>query len=298
MSIDLLGFFKEQEIEYAEQFDVSAISYIRIGGKASYAAMPNSTEKLIKLVKFLNSHQIAYKIVGGMSNILPSDSYYPGVLIITTKCNRYYVAENTITLECGVRLSKVIRALAALGVCGMESLSGIPGTVGGAVRSNAGAYGCSVSDFIVSATLYSPKEKKKITFAVGDMGMSYRKSRLIGSDLVLLSADFTFSRDDSESIFARIKSITEKRHASQPYNMPSLGSVFKRKDGIPMSLLIDRLGLKGLSVGGAQVSEKHAGFIVNTGGATAKDVLTLISILKERIYAECGILPEEEIEIF
>ena len=128
--------------------------------------------------------------------------------------------------------------------------------------------------------------------------MSYRHSYLINSDFVLLSAEFSFYKDDSEKILGRIKEISEKRHKTQPYNMPSLGSVFKRKDGVPISLLIDRLGLKGLKIGGAQVSEKHAGFIVNTGGATAKDVLELIAIIKERIYTEYGIIPEEEIEVF
>lgn len=120
MFLDLLEFFKEQEIEYAEQFDIKNVSYIKIGGNAAYAAMPNSTDKLIKLVDFLKNNKIIYKIVGGMTNILPPDSYYPGVLIVTTKCNRYFVAEKNVWFECGVRLPVAIRALGKIGICGME----------------------------------------------------------------------------------------------------------------------------------------------------------------------------------
>ena len=297
MSYSLLEFFKEQEIEYAEQFDISSVSYIKIGGAAAYAAMPNTTEKIIKLVDFLNLKGINYKIAGGLSNILPSDEDYPGVLILTTKCDRYYVAENILSVECGARLTKVIRAVAMSGFGGMESLSGIPGTLGGMMRSNAGAYGHSISDFLVCASIYSPETKRVFTLDVGNMNMSYRHSCFVGTNLIILSAKLRVYNDDSAVILAKISELTKKRQESQPYNMPSLGSVFKRCGDIPISLLIDRLGLKGLTVGGAQVSKKHAGFIVNAGGATAKDVRTLIALLKEKIYSAYGIVPEEEIEI-
>ena len=291
-------FFKEQEIEYAEQFDISKISHIKIGGVATFAAMPSSLEKLINLVEFLKSENIAYKVAGGMSNLLSCNAFFNGVLIITTKCNKYTVAERILTLECGVRISKMIYTASKLSLGGMESLCGIPGTVGGMVRSNAGAYGKSVSDFLLAATLYSPDDKKIRTLTSSEMDMSYRHSRLSDSKEILLTADFLLQKCEEKEVLMRIREITEKRRASQPTDMPSLGSIFKRCADVPISLLIDKLGLKGVKIGGAQVSEKHAGFIINSGNATAVDVLSLISYLKDRIYREYGFVPEEEIETF
>ncbi len=295
---DLPNFLKEQEIEYAEQLDVSAVSYIRIGGKAAYAAMPNSTEKLVKLVNYLYDAGISYRLAGGMTNILPSDSDYHGVLIITTKCGGYSLAEDRLKLECGVRLTSFIREAAHFGFCGMESLFGIPGTVGGMVYSNAGAYGSSVADLFISAMIYSPSDKKIFTLDACDMGFSYRRSALMGTDNILLCADFAAQKDVTEKILSRINAVMQKRRKAQPYDMPSLGSVFKRCGDTPISLLIDRMGLKGLRVGGAEISKKHAGFIVNAGGATERDYLELVSTVKDRIYKEYRIIPEEEIERF
>ena len=298
MLLHLLEFFKEQEIEYAEKLDVSTVSYVKIGGAAAYAAMPSSTEKLVKLVDFLIEAEIPYRLVGAMSNILPKDEDYRGVLIITTKCNGYILAENGINAECGVKLSRVIRDAARLGLCGAESLFGIPGTVGGMVYSNAGAYGVSVSDLLTRATVYSPGEKKIFVLDADDFKFSYRHSELMGTDNILLSADFAVHKDDAVKILERISAVGKKRRNTQPCDLPSLGSVFKRSGDVPISLLIDKLGLKGLSVGGAQISKKHAGFIVNTGGATEKNFLELVFLIKNRVYEEYGIMPVEEIERF
>lgn len=298
MLTHLLDFLKKQDIEYSVQFDISTASYIKIGGKAACAAMPNSTEKLIKLVDFLKEENIPYRLVGAMSNILPPDTDYPGVLIITTKCDRYCVAENEINLDCGVKLSKILRSLSAGGLCGMESLFAIPGTVGGMIYSNAGAYSASISDRLITATLYSPKKKEIFTLSKSEMSFSYRHSTLIGTDNILLSANFLLCNDNPTDIAKRITAVAKLRREAQPYNMPSLGSVFKRSGDTPISLLIDRLGLKGFSVGGAQISKKHAGFIVNTGMATEKDFLELVAIIKDRVYDRYGITPEEEIELF
>lgn len=298
MLTNLLDFLKEQEIEYTAKLDVSTVSYIKIGGVAAYAAMPSNTEKLVKLVEFLTEEKIPYRLVGAMSNILPRDSDYHGVLIITTKCNAYSLAENSICAECGVRFSKLIREAAGLGLCGLESLFGIPGTVGGMVYSNAGAYAVSVSDLLKQATIYSPKEKKIFILDASDLKFSYRHSTLMGTDHVLLSADFAAYNDDSEKILERINAVAEKRRKAQPCDMPSLGSVFKRCGDTPISLLIDKLGLKGVCIGGAQISKKHAGFIVNVGGATERDYLELVSVIKDRISKKYGIIPEEEIVRF
>lgn len=292
----LLEFLKKQEIEYTEGLVISTVSYIKIGGVAACAAMPNSSVKLVKLVEYLNEEKIPYRIVGAMSNILPCDLYYRGVLVFTSKLCCYTVAENTVAADCGVRFSTLIRSLARLGVCLAPSLFGIPGTVGGMVYSNAGAYGASISDFLSSAAVYFKDTKEISTLDSSELDFSYRHSSLMGSGNVLLSAEFRTYLDEPDSILSRIGAVAEKRRSSQPCGMPSLGSVFKRAGDIPISMLIDKLGLKGLSIGGAKISEKHAGFIVNTGGATEQDFLSLVAIIKEKIYKEYGIIPEEEIE--
>ena len=294
----LLDFLKEQDVEYSVQFDISRASHIKIGGKAACAALPNGTGKLIKLVDFLKEENIPYRLVGAMSNVLPRDTDYSGVLLITQKCDGYYQAENKIVLECGVKISKILPELSRRGLCGMESLFAIPGTVGGMIYSNAGAYGATISDRLLTATVYSPKDKKISVLKKCDMDFSYRHSALIGTDNILLSAEFLLFEDNPSNIAERIAAVAKSRRAAQPYNMPSLGSVFKRSADLPISLLIDELGLKGLSVGGAQVSEKHAGFIVNTGSATQKDFLELVTIIKNKVYEKYGIIPEEEIELF
>ncbi len=298
MLTSLLEFLKEQEIEYTESLEVSKISYIKIGGTVACAAMPSDTGKLVKLVEFLFEKKIPYRLVGAMTNILPRDSYYQGVLIITTKCNGYCVAESSYKAECGVRFSTLIRKTASLGICGAESLFGIPGTVGGMVYSNAGAYGTSVSDLLLRATVYSPLERRIFTLDAADFKFSYRHSALMDTDRVILSAEFSAEKDAPEKIFERISTVVKKRRSSQPCDMPSLGSAFKRTNDTPISLLIDKLGLKGVSVGGAQISNKHAGFIVNTGAATEGDYLQLLEAVKDRIYKEYGIIALEEIERF
>ena len=292
----LTDFLKEQDVEFYELFEMSKISSIGIGGKARLLASPNTEEKLIRLIDFLVENNEKHIIVGRMTNILPCDSEYSGVLISTLKISTYNVAEIRCSVSCGTDFSKLLYNLSAMGYGGMEELFGIPGSVGGMIFGNAGAYGKSVSDFITDVTVYDPLRKKKYSLDASEMGFAYRESIVKHTRLTVLSANLIYSLKAVNDIRERFSEIISLRKASQPYGQKSLGSIFKRSGDIAISRLIDNLGLKGLRIGGAEISEKHAGFIVNVGGATAKDVTELIKIIKNKIFSAYGIEAEEEIQ--
>ncbi len=289
-------FLKKHDVEYVESFDISRISSIGIGGNALLAVIPNDTDKLIKVLDFLKDNRLQYKIVGEMSNILPSDDFYDGILLLTRKIQCYSLAENVLTVDCGAKLSSVLSKVARKNLGGMEELFGIPGSVGGMVSGNAGAYGKSISDFFIEAEIYSPSKKCVMTVSRNQMDFSYRSSSIKNTDSVLLSASFSLESIPYEIIKEKMQSVISKRKSAQPYSEKSLGSVFLRCGDIPTSLMIDRLGLKGYSIGGAEISAKHAGFIINKGNATSWDVKELISFIKDKVFSSYGVIPKEEIE--
>ncbi len=292
----LIDFFKKQDVEYKRNLNISRLSSIGIGPTADLAVMPNDEAKLIKTIEFLKDNRIKHRVVGRMTNILFVDINYNGVLILTSKMTDYSVAENEITAQCGVSFSKMLSELSHRGIGICEELYGIPGSVGGMVFGNAGAFGKSISDCLISARLYFTEEKKIATLTADKMRFSYRNSLMKKKDTILLSASFKFCESDKDTLNSRMKEIMDLRKSSQPYGERSLGSIFKRYGDVPVSKLIDELGFKGYSVGGACVSKKHAGFIVNSGGATAEDVTVLINLIKARLHSSYGIAPEEEIQ--
>lgn len=245
----------------------------------------------------LNRNEIPYTVAGGMSNVIVRNKEYNGVVVKTTKLTSKNVAENAVDVSCGAKLSKIIYEMAAHNYGGMEGLFGIPGTVGGMVKQNAGAYGYEISDRFTEAVCYLKNECKLSTFTKADMRFSYRKSALSQLNAILISAKFDFIPKPQDVILSQIREFRNKRMQSQPLEYPSLGSVFKRHNGVGAGFYIDRCGLKGYSIGGACVSDKHAGFIVNTGAATADDYLRVIEHVKKTVYAAFGIELEEEIEI-
>lgn len=292
----LIDFFKKQDVEYTESFNFSKISAIGIGGKVRFVTMPDSIDKLVLTVDRLLQENIKYKIIGKATNLLMLEDFYDGVFILTSKLSRYFMAESTLVAECGTLLSRALYDASVLGFGGAEGLYGIPGSVGGMVFGNAGAFGMSVSDVFSSGDFYFPYENSISHLSHSDMGFSYRKSFLKDSSAILLRAEFTLTKSSLSDIRAKMLAVIERRRQTQPCGEMSLGSIFKRNGDIPVSKLIDELGLKGLSVGGAVVSEKHAGFIVNTGNATAEDVGRLIEIIKEKVYSAYNLSIEEEIE--
>jgi UDP-N-acetylmuramate dehydrogenase len=287
----------EWEVEYTENYDISRQSFIGIGALARLAVFPETKKKLIKCVSFLFENAIPFKTVGALSNILFKDPYFDGVIVETQKLNRFFIEENRVKLECGVRISKIHLELTRNGLSGFEEISGIPGTLCGMIYSNAGAFGATVSDHLDFAQVYDLKRKECRRALAKSLDLSYRHSAFLNGNLVLLYASFTLKKAREEEISARTAHFKTIRMKTQPYNEMSLGSVFKREGDIPVSRLIDMAGLKGLCVGGACVSEKHAGFIVNRGSASASDVLRLIEIIKKTVYERYGVTPREEIEI-
>ena len=297
MTESLFDFFKKQDVEFYRSFDVSRISSIGIGAVCDFAVYPHSQDEFLSIVLFLENNAVKYFIAGRLTNVLFCCKRYHGVVVFTTKMNRYCVAENEVSAECGAVFSSMLKSLSELSLGGGEQLFGIPGSVGGMVYNNAGAFGKSVSDCFLQANLYSLNDKRLVITSASEMDFSYRKSILQNKKHVLLSAKFQFQKKDKTEIFEAFNSVIAKRKSSQPYGAKSLGSIFKRTEGVPISKLIDGMGLKGLRIGGAEISRKHAGFIVNVGDATAEDVLRLVELIKERLYREYGIDAEEEIEL-
>lgn len=290
------AFLAKEDVEYKRNATISLCSSVKIGGNADVAIFPNTQDKLIRSVKYLKENKIKYRVVGKMSNILADDSGYCGVLVFTTHLNRFSRSDCYVNVECGALFSHVIARCAKYGLGGAEALFGIPGTVGGMVFSNAGAFGSEISDFLVDALVYDSEKEKIQALTATQMQFSYRSSILNGSRLILLSATFLFERRRQEDILNEVGKIKERRMREQPYEYPSLGSIFKRVDGISAGKLIDMAGMKGYSVGGAQISQKHAGFIINKHNSSSEDFKKIISDVKQTVSERYGVLLNEEIE--
>lgn len=267
----------------------------RIGGPAKLCLLPASAEELEALCAFLRSAGEKPLILGNGSNVLPPDAGLERTVILTKKATAISVEGENIFAESGALLTKVSAAAADAGLSGLEFAYGIPGTVGGALTMNAGAYGGEMKDVTVR-TVYLDAALGKHTAEGTEHGFAYRKSRFTADD-VILSTELRLSTGDRAAVAARIRELTEKRRASQPLDRPSAGSAFKRPETGYAAAMIDECGLKGLRVGGAQVSEKHAGFIVNLGNATAEDVKRLIAEVRERVYDRFGVQLEPEIRM-
>lgn len=296
MNGSFFAFMAEKEVEYKRDHLIKDFSSVRIGGTAFVLAFPDTEEKLISLIRYLNGNNIKYKVVGKMTNILASDEGYDGVIVFTLKLTHYSFDGCAVCAECGALFSLVIARAAQHALGGREALSGIPGTVGGMIYSNAGAFGMEMSDFVESARVYDVSEDKILALTNDEMKFSYRKSIFSEKEYILINARILFEKKETERILSDIKEYREKRLSTQPHEYPSLGSIFKRNKDTSAGELIDSLKLKGYSVGGAAVSEKHAGFIVNRGGATGKDFQLLIAFIKEKVLEEFGVLLEEEVE--
>jgi len=292
------AFMEKWDVEYKGSFPIRDISYVHIGGIADVLAYPDTEEKLIALVDFLNERGVKYKIIGKMSNLLPPDEDYHGVLISTDRLSAYSQDGLTVYSAAGVPLTLLIARVGRCGLGGIEELFGIPASIGGAVYQNAGAFGKEIKDVIVSARVYDVNRHKILTLANEEMQFSYRKSLLREGGLIMLSVELRFCERAYCEIMRDIKAVTEKRRLSQPTKERSLGSTFMATGGVPAARLIDGAGLKGMRVGGAEVSQKHAGFIVNVGGATARDYLSLAELVTARIYQKYGVRLKMEIEPF
>ena len=272
----------------------------RVGGPAKRMAFPASGEQLVLLLDRARECGARPLVIGNGTNLLAPDEGLDRLVIATSAgLNRLEpgTQPDTLTAEAGVSLARLADFACKQGLTGLEFAHGIPGTVGGAVCMNAGAYDGEMKQVIERVTVLFPEEGIK-TLSCGEMDFSYRHSLLSDHpDAVVLRATFRLVPGDRETIRARMRELMARRKASQPLEYPSAGSTFKRPAGYFAGTLIESSGLKGLTVGGAQVSEKHAGFVINTGTATAADVLAVIRQVQDRVYAEKGVRLEPEVRI-
>lgn len=301
---DLTDFQKEisaclPEIELRFQESLAKHTSFRIGGEAEVMAFPKTAGELsqiLNLSKFLGRKPV---ILGAGTNVLAPDEGIPGLVICLKDCldGCERLEGNRIRLMAGVTMSRGAVFAASQNMGGLEFAHGIPGTIGGGVYMNAGAYGgelCQVVERVEVMDLWGNVR----TLSGEEMGFSYRHSVLEETGDIVISVTLQLEERDGEAVKARMKELIGKRSASQPLDLPSAGSAFKRPAGGYAAALIDQAGLRGFRVGGAAVSEKHAGFAVNLGGATAADVKELLQVVSDKVYADSGIRLEPEIRIW
>lgn len=269
----------------------------RIGGKADCFVKPRSAEEVADLISLCRERKIPYFILGNGSNLLVSDDGYRGMIInIMDNMDTVTVDGRTITAQAGAMLVRVSAAARDNSLTGLEFASGIPGTIGGAVYMNAGAYGGEMRDVV--KTVKAMDENGQIyEFSSDEMDFSYRHSIVEDRKLVVLEVTLELAEGCREEIEGRMKELSEARRSKQPLEYPSAGSTFKRPEGYFAGKLIMDAGLRGYSVGGAQVAEKHCGFVVNRGGATAVDVVGLIRDVQSKVSDKFGVMLEPEVKM-
>lgn len=267
----------------------------RIGGPADYYICPHTPEEIREVISVCREEQIPWFIIGNGSNLLVSDSGYRGAVIqIYKNLNVVECRDNIIHAQAGALLSQIAAQALRCSLAGFEFASGIPGTLGGAVTMNAGAYGGEMKDVIKSATVLT-QDGQILTLPVEELKLGYRTSIIKSESYIVLEAEIELEAGDQMQIRAHMEELSEKRRSKQPLEYPSAGSTFKRPEGYFAGKLIMDAGLRGFQVGGAQVSEKHCGFVINTGNATAADVIGLIHEVQKKVEEQFGVKLEPEV---
>ena len=287
---------RRPELTILENEPMSRHCSFRIGGACDAMLLPSSIEDVEAVCALLAECGEKPFLMGNGTNLLVTDApLHRIVLRMGEEFSRVDPVNGTaLRAESGATLSRLASFAAARGLAGLEFAHGIPGTLGGAASMNAGAYGGEMKDVVTSVTYLDKDFSLRET---DDAGFSYRRSRFSDTDCIVLGAKISLHEDDPDAIRERMHSLAERRRSSQPLDMPSAGSTFKRPAGGYAAALIDGAGLKGYTVGGAQVSEKHAGFVVNRGGACFDDVLRLIEHIQNEVYRVSGIELEPEVKI-
>lgn len=279
-----------------ESVSLKEVCTFKIGGTANALVMPKTFGELFELVDLFKENTAKYKVIGNASNILFDDKHLD-LYIISTKnlCGYEINASGQVVVSAGANTAVLLKDLQALGLSGLEFLAGVPATLGGAIKMNAGAFGFSISDTLQSVTFLEngflkTRNKEELCFG-------YRTSYFTNNDsAIILFAEFNLTKVGPEKVKEKIEDNLNARGLSQPKGF-SAGSVFKNLSFAPIGKLVDELGLKGKTIGGAKISEKHGNFIINTGNATFKDVKDLITYIKLQVYKTYGEVLETEIEI-
>ena len=269
---------------------------MKVGGNAKYIALPKTESELTEKIGELRSASEKFIVVGNCSNLIFPDGLYDGTVIITSNIRGLSFKDGIITAKCGETLSSLARFACDNSITGFEFCYGIPGTVGGGVYMNAGAYGGEISQKFIRGKFLTA-DMRLITLSREECDFGYRKSIMMREPLILLSAQFDTLPGDKNEIKTKMDELMSKRKTSQPLEYPSCGSAFKRPEGYYAGALIEQCGLKGYNIGGARVSEKHAGFIINGGNATATDVIQLLKRVSDVVFEQKGVRLEPEIKI-
>ena len=295
---NFIEFADEHGIKFLEHEDLSKHTSFKIGGPAEFFVKPKNKEQVSAVVDYCEKNSVPLLPLGKGSNVLVSDNGINGVVMYfgSDFGKIELIDENTIYCEAGAGLAALCNFALENELTGLEFAYGIPGSVGGAVFMNAGAYGGEIKDVIVYAD-HVDKNGKAGKFTGEELEMSYRHSVYSGKEYFITGAAFKLKKGEKAEIKAKMDDLIGRRFDKQPMDKPSAGSTFKRPEGAFASVLIDQCGLKGYRVGGAEVSTKHAGFVVNIGGATCEDVLRLIKDVQEKVKNDTGFSLEPEVEI-
>jgi UDP-N-acetylmuramate dehydrogenase len=287
-----------QRISCEENVSLKEYSTFKIGGKVKYLFKPKTVKELTGLIQSLNNKKKNYHIIGRGSNILFADKMKTETIITTTGIKQLHTDQDKISADCGVPLREFCYTALKQNLSGAEGLSGIPGTVGGAVYMNAGAYTYSMDQILESVLVYDMKTKNIKTLSNMDCQFSYRKSIFMKTPLIILNATFQLKKQTNNiGIKNLVKDFEQRRSEKQPLHLPSAGSVFKKpNEKFYPAKEIQELGLKGFCIGDACVSNKHSGFIVNLNQATSEDVLNLIAYIQEKVFKKTGFLLHTEIK--
>lgn len=289
-----------KEINIIKEPDMGQYTSFKAGGRAALLVLPENQEELRRVLEYLSGEKLPYMILGNGSNLLVRDGGYEGAMIKLGDGFRKIEANpetGILTAGANVSMSQVARAAIDAGLAGFEPLSGIPGTLGGALFMNAGAYDGEMSFVVREALVMDRNGGETRIMPKEEMGLAYRKSFFQGSGDVILQVTLQLTPGDSKEIEDKVMEYTRKRNEKQPMNYPSAGSFFKRPEGYFAGKLITDAGLKGLKLGGAQVSSLHAGFLINTGNAKAEDILLLMKVVQRTVADRFGVELEPEVRI-
>jgi len=309
--------FKNQQIQYLINEPLSQHTYYKIGGQCAFYIEPKNITQLQTVIEIIKKNDLQFFILGHGANVLFSDDGYEGIIINLKNFNKKSVEKNIVTCDTGVTLQDFVDYCASLNLTGYAQLSGIPGTLGGALKMNAGAFGVEIYDHILSLRLLD-KDNKIIEYLKSNLNTGYR-STVFDDDQIIIDAKFLLLEGKKDEL-QKIKDETIlKREQKQPLDFPSCGSVFKKTSlvpkiqncpikieiteqfnqwrGIPAGVLIEAVGLKGKTIGGAQISSKHGNFILNINNAKAKDILNLINLARKEVYTNTGFILEPEVRL-
>ena len=288
---------EEPELAFTEQVPLRTMCTFRVGGAADFCIWPESRNALRRVIRQLRALGVYYRVFGNGSNVLFDDRGFSGAAVFLTHINELRRDGCRISAGAGVPVTQLSVYAQRAGLTGMEFLYGIPGTVGGAVYMNAGAYDGEIAGICERTFGYLPQTDCFTVHEGDENHFGYRHSRYMEEEELVIGAEFLLTPADPDRIRARMEELMARRRSKQPLEFGSAGSTFKRYPGTYTGKLIEDAGLKGFSIGGAQVSEKHAGFIINTGNASGADITALIRYVQDAVREKYGIVLEREVEL-